>query len=1137
MSLAPSLLLLLLASAAPAFGQTFHGSIRGTVSDTSARVADARIDLVETQTGATKTTTTNRAGDYVFPSLPPGTYRLRVSATGFKQAEGEPIRIGPRSAVTFDVRLDIGTVSEHVTVTAPALPDRVNGVLGLPFGGAELVAQPTAGRNIFIMAALAPTVVPTGNAIFVRQQDQSNASLISMGGSARRANTYLIDGVPIVDIQNRATIIPGMEAVEEMRVQLGPADVEAGRTSGGVFNVAARSGTNQWRGSAVYQNRPDGAQAQLFFAERAKLPRVDTSYHLFAGSLGGPIARNRTFFFLSGEGYRTESSRNTVLRFPTAAERRGDFSQSGVTIFDPLSTRPDPAAPGRFLRDPFPNNQIPASRLNPTALAMLGHVPMASAGTSVPVSTGVVDEARQVTAKVTHRWGDRLAASAMYAWYRSAEPDARFFGGELFANGADPGDGALVRRVHFLAVNPSWSVNDHSLLQLRYGLNQFLDDNRGANFDPGTLAFDPRFVASVPFKKFPSIAVNEYGQGGALLGDRDRQRGVFYAHNASAVFTTLKGRHSLRAGGEYRVTGVDFTNLGGSGYFGFSRDFTNGPDPIAGAAGTGDAMASFLLGYPAYGGIYTSSPINAYVRYGAGFLQDDIRVHSRLTISLGGRYEFEDGLREANDRMAVGWAADAPFPIQVGGVRPDGTPLRLTGGLIYAGENGAPTAQGRPAHWQFSPRLSAAFSLNDATVARGSYGVFRAPQQGISASEIGTGTRGYNVTTNMVTTLDNHFIPCATCTLTNPFPSGIAQPSGSALGVMTGVGGGVEFVDPDSAPGYYHRYSFEVSRQIGERLTAHVAYAGAIGRNLAIGGSSGSFLGINQLDPKYLALGAGLLQPVPNPFFGTPLAVGILAGATIPAGQLLRPYPQFDAIYALRSGLARSRYDALILGADRRSDRWSLRGNYTFSRHEDSQFGESNFFSEGSSIRNYYDLEAEYGLSALDTPHRLNLSGSAALPFGFSISLAATYQSGFPVFVSQATQNTGLLGGSQRPNIVTGVNPVLTKDPIDAFDSACSCIRWLNPAAWSEAPAFTIGTAPRADGRIRTPGRRLLDVAIDRAFSLSGGALTLRAEIINLLNARDFRGPNGAFGSATFGEIRSDSGFPRTLQLRARFAW
>ena len=248
-------LFLAVSSSFPASAQTFYGSIRGRIVDADGVVAAAVVDLIDPHTGTRRSTTTNDGGEYLFASVAPGTYTLHAEKTGYRAAEVALV-LGTNGAITRDLTLLPGAV-EAVMVVAGDSNDIRHGVLGTTFTNADLVAQPTAGRNVFIMGALAPTVLPTGNAVFVRQQDQSNASLISMAGSARRANTYVIDGVPIVDIQNRATIIPGMESIDEMRVQLGPYDTEVGRTSGGVFNVTARSGTNLWSGSGVYQNRPD----------------------------------------------------------------------------------------------------------------------------------------------------------------------------------------------------------------------------------------------------------------------------------------------------------------------------------------------------------------------------------------------------------------------------------------------------------------------------------------------------------------------------------------------------------------------------------------------------------------------------------------------------------------------------------------------------------------------------------------------------------------------------------------------------------------------------------------------------------------------------------------------------------------
>ena len=277
---------------------------------------------------------------------------------------------------------------------------------------------------------------------------------------------------------------------------------------------------------------------------------------------------------------------------------------------------------------------------------------------------------------------------------------------------------------------------------------------------------------------------------------------------------------------------------------------------------------------------------------------------------------------------------------------------------------------------------------------------------------------------------------------------------------------------------------------------------------------------------------------MPNPFLGTPLAVGILAGATVPRGQLLRPYPQFDAVLTTRAPVARSRYDGLLLRAERRSPLGlSVRADYTWSRQRDSQFSESNFFAGGSGIIDNYDVEREYGVSVVDAPHRLNVAATVHLPLGLMLSGVATYQSGFPVSVVQSPINSGLFGSAQRPDVVPGVDAQLTNDPESSYDSSCGCIRWLNAAAWSQAAAFTFGNAPRTDERVRTPSRRNVDLAIDKSHRLAGVTLAVRAEIINVFNAADLRGPNIAFGDPTFGQIREAAGFPRLMQIQVRTAW
>jgi len=1128
---AAAVLVLVFLAPHPAGAQSYHGRIRGAVQDADGRHRRATVVLAEDATDISRATTTNERGEYVFPDVLPGTYRLTVSAPGFKQHERRVLRIGTQSSLTIDVPLEIGDVTERVVVEAPAAAVETTGasVAGLLDRGA-LERLPSAGRNLFIMGTTLPTVIATGDAQFVRQQDQSNSSLISLGGGPRRDNAYVVDGVPIVDILNRATFIPAFDAVEEMQVQLSPYDAQVGRTSGGVFNVTARSGTNAWRGAAFYQTRPDWGQSRLFFADKHDLEGPDTYYHLYGGSLGGPIARNRTFVWANTEGYRTATSRNTVLVLPTEAERRGDFSRSGVTIYDPLTTRPDPAHPGSFIRDPFPGNQIPAARLNPVAVALLQHLPQPTQGNSRPAVADIVDRADQVTGKVTHRWSEAATSSALYAWYQSMEPDAKFYGGRLFGNGADPGDGALVRQVDMVALNTVWATRSRLIVDGRYGFTSFLDDNRPAAFDPSSLGFAPAFLNAVPLRKFPSIGVTDYGRGGSLLGDREQQKATYYSHVASGSVSTSAGRHTLKAGGEYRTTGVRFLNIGGMGGYTFQRDFTLGPNPNAPAPGTGNAFAAFLLGFPSSGGISVSSPLDVYLRYGSGFAQDEVRVTPRLTLSLGLRYEFETGLRERDNRMAVGWASGESFPVPVPG-------LSLTGGLRYAGVDGAPAHQGDPNPWQLAPRVGVAYAANDRTILRGGYGIFWAPTQGISADEIGSGTPGFNQTTSYIATGANPFMPCAGCSLTNPFPAGITPPRGGSAGRLTSVGSSIWFVDPDSRLAHVHRYSVDVERELRGGTSVSVGYMGARGVDLT-GGVSGGPININQLEPRYAALGNALFDPVPNPFLGTPLATGILAGPTVPRGQLLRPYPQFDTVYRTRASVARSRFDALVVSAARRpAGRWGGRASYTWSRFRDSQWAESNFFSGGSGLIDNHDIEREYQISVTDTPHRLTLVGMLQLPFDVTVSAAGSLQSGFPVSVVQTPNNSNLFGSAQRPHVVPGAEPLLTRDPADSYDPACGCIRWLNPAAWSQAAPFTFGNVPRTDARVRTPGRRLFDVAVEKSQRLGSRTVSLRAEIINVFNIADFRGPGIAFGDSSFGQIREAAGFPRMVQVLARLAW
>ena len=264
-----------------AAGQTYQGGLRGTVSDEGGVITSAAVQLTEQATGQARVTVSNERGDYGFANLLPGTYTLRVSVAGYKVYERTGLVIGTQTFITSDVVLVPGDINEEVRVEASASAvDTSSASVGTLIDRHRLDMLPTSGRNAFLAATQTPTVISTGDPQFTRQQDQGNAALIAVGGGPRRQNSYTIDGVPIVDTINRAIFIPSLEAVEEMRVQVSTYDAEVGRTSGGVFNVTTRSGSNTWHGSGLYQNRPGWGQSGLFFAGKAGIPKADTFHHL-----------------------------------------------------------------------------------------------------------------------------------------------------------------------------------------------------------------------------------------------------------------------------------------------------------------------------------------------------------------------------------------------------------------------------------------------------------------------------------------------------------------------------------------------------------------------------------------------------------------------------------------------------------------------------------------------------------------------------------------------------------------------------------------------------------------------------------------------------------------------------------------
>ncbi len=696
-----------------AHAQSFQGSIRGTVKDAQGVIPGVAVTLVNQSTGATRDTVTNGIGEYSFPAIDPGPYTLRASVPGYRTYENKSVVVTTTASLDVPITMEVGALQENVTVTAAAPLIETSSASESNTLSQESFRQlPSEGRSVFLMATLEPTVVASANAHWNRMQDQSGNSALSMGGGAVRSNNFLIDGFPTTDVQNRSSINPTMEALQDARVQIHTYDAEMGRTGGGVMNMTARSGGNRFAASGYTVFRPTALQNELLVPQLQGQVFRPEYWRNGGGGIGGPIVQNKTFFWFAGEKYVDNQPQAASYLVPTLAEINGDFSgltRSGklVPIIDPLTGQP------------FPGNIIPAGRLNFTGAKIASYFPTATTqvdnGTQNYSYTDVLpNTAYQWTLKINHNFSNAVSVSGFYLRQKTGEnsynlnPENKFAGTQYY----------LARSDNTLVLNGTWVMNSSTVLTLRGGYNRFPDGNQlPVSFDATTLWPDnPAYTSAfTDANRFPSTSYTGY----AGTGWSTRSDNVYYQYGMNGALSKLAGSHSLKGGADYRILGVQSSAYGAStGSFTFDGRFTGNP------------VADLLLGYPASGNIPISANLDGYVKYAAGFVQDDWRVNNRLTLNYGLRIEHETNLQERNNQITTDFARTTVNPLnsEVNILNPvTGEPVTLYGGLLYAGQNGAPTQQGGNAKISYSPRVGTVFKIDDKTVLRGGWGVYVAP--------------------------------------------------------------------------------------------------------------------------------------------------------------------------------------------------------------------------------------------------------------------------------------------------------------------------------------------------------------------------------------------------------------------------
>lgn len=1137
-----------------ALGQSIYGSLRGLATDGSGgAISGAKVTLRNDGTAESRSVVTSGAGEYVFNQILPGVYTLDVEFQGFKKFERKGISVQTQESLTVDVKMEVGAVTDSVLVSEEVpLIETANASQGQMIDRQKLTELPNLGRNPYMFSRLAANVQQVGNPAYARMQDQSGSSMISLAGGPVRGNNYLLDGVAITDMANRAIIIVSPEAVQEMKVQANTYDAEIGRSSGGMFNAYLKSGVNTFHGSAGFLMRNTDWLANDFFANRAGTPIVDQPFRNYLGSWGGPVwvpkvydGRNKTFFFFTFEGYRDTQANSGQTSVPTAAERIGDFSKSLTTagalrvIYDPATT----AADGT--RSPFAGNILPAARISAVGKAIAATFPDPTSaakymGDTNMNYTGVLPSvADQRTYKLDHRFTSWWNASFSYQWYHSLEPGETWFPDKP----SSPEQWRLDRIVNSSQVNSTMTLNPTTVLSVRYGFNRF--PNYGFQLSQGyglsALGLSPGFVAAIASPTFPNISFQNF-YGGDNMGTNNNFLITPYSKTFSVALSKFIGKHSFKFGSDTRrisVSGID--NGDSAGNFSFDTQFTR-KNYATGDSTSGSDIASLLMGNPASASGFLSTKLTQYLQYYSGFAQDEFRMNPKLTLTYGLRWERETGLKEVNNNLITGFDPNALNSISVA----SGVPTR--GAVMFAGQPGGKNATGSPDANKLAPRVGVAYIINPKTTIRGGYGIYYGPQIAQGGPYL---PEGFTATTSPSTSLDGGKTPNPGTALSSVFSSGLDKPVGNTLGDRTGIGKNLTIFDPNAHSPRIQQFSIDIQRELPFNIAAAIAYVGSRSAHLT---QTAGGININQVLPSYFSLGvAGLSASVPNPYFGKG-GGNQIGNATITQARLLRPFPEFGNINYAFSDYNHAKYDSMVLKAQKRmSHGLTFLVSWTWSKNFDETFGGAGNNLNGGTqgAQNVYDLGREYGLSYLDATHRISQAWTYELPFGtgkpfmgsankitnsiiggWSVNAVNVINSGFPLQITQNNNNSLIFASGQRP-YSTGINPYLS-GPLSQYTDAAAGSAYLSKAAFFDAPALSFGNVSRTIN-VRTIGQNNWDMSIFKTFSVTERIkVTFRAEALNAMNHPYFRNPGTNVDSSSFGKITSQANFPRFIQLGFR---
>lgn len=1078
-----------LALSAPVFAQSGSAVILGNVKDqTGAIIPGAKVRVVNESTGIAIEGVSSDQGIYRAASLVPGSYRIEVSMEGFDRLVRAPIVVDVGQVLAVDLALQVGQKSQTLTVTesAPIVESQTSNVSQL-VNQQMLVGLPLPSRTASSLAALAPGVVmiDPGNGT------AENYPVFSVAGGRARNQNFVLDGGNVSNAvgltrPQQLTSLP-VDAMQEFRVIANNYSAEYGHSTGGIVTMSTRSGTNQYHGSIFESLQNNILNARNFFAKTRPPVRLNQ----FGGSLGGPIQKDKTHFFVTWEQTRQLSSDTVTSTVPSPLNRGGDFSDIASTLYDPSS------AP----QVPFSGNRIPLTRLDPVALASLAYFPK-------PNLPGLANNFVGSSANTLHR---DIVVGRLDHYFRSSDTvTARYYindantynSGTYGIPTSDPLADITDIRVQSILVAHTHTFGPTLLNDLRYTYlrRKFLDSRPGLGDDLAAKIG----LGGVSDAAFPAFTIPGYGvpagitsgnvaipASGATLGNPtavSRFQTPIIDQQILDSLSWYRGKHAFKFGAEARFGANDeIRDRGSAGNFSFSPQRTG-----LGGSG-GNAFASFLLGEAYAANIQVSDKIPSRAAYWAVFFQDDWRITDRLTLNLGLRYDVE------LPRRVVGNKQNSFDPMAINPV--SGTP----GVITFAGVNGTSERAFRTDWNNIGPRLGFAYRLpgKTETVLRGGAGIFYGST--VSNTIGDAASLGFSTSASYAVPQSDVVLR-----LRDGFPAYSRPPLTPAFGAVPlgqTPNTSVAFFNPGQVAPTSYQYNLGIQREVAKDLLAEAGYIGNTSHHL-----TANDFQLNQVSPQQMALGGG---------------------------QARRPFPQFNNVTWINPSIGNSTYNAGFVRAEKRLSKGiSFLAHYTFSKFIDDVEAANEYGSTGS----YMDAYRRYldkGLSGSDVPHHLlitllyevrafkgNRAVNAVLG-GWKLGALETIESGPPFTVVTATNQTNAFpAGLQRPNIL--------RDP--ALPPEQQTVQhWFDTSAFANPAPLTFGDSPRSV--LRGASIFSTDATLEKNFFLTERwKLDVRAEAYNLLNHTNFNIPGFTLGAPGFGTV-STARAARTVQLAGRLSF